>query len=130
MKTALLLLILLFNTTLNANYTQCNEEGTQMQMNQCAYEEFQKADKELNKVYKTLLNKKKDDKIYLQNLKTSQRLWIKFRDAELAMIFSCESDNKRECFGSMYSLLLNSEKTDITQQRVDNLRNHLRNEEL
>ena len=51
MKTTLLLLTLLFGTTLYANNIQCKEDGNQMQMNQCAYETFQQADKKLNKVY-------------------------------------------------------------------------------
>ncbi len=126
----LLLLTLLFNATLHANSIQCKEDGNQMQMNQCAYETYQKADKALNTVYKALRNKKKNDKTYLANLKTSQRLWIKFRDAELDLIFTCESGDKRQCFGSMYPLLYNSEKADITQQRVKSLEKYLKEETL
>jgi len=99
-----------------------------MQMNQCAYEDFQEADKALNKVYKALIQKNKNDKIYLANLKTSQRLWIKFRDAELDLIFTCETGNKRQCFGSMYPLLYHSEKEVITRQRNRMLKEYLRQE--
>lgn len=125
-----LTIILLLSSTLFANNIQCKEDGNQMQMNQCAYEAFQKADKALNKVYKALRNKNKSDKAYLANLKTSQRLWIKFRDAELDLIFTCESGDMRMCFGSMYPLLLNSEKASITQQRVKSLENYLRSENI
>lgn len=128
MKKILLPLTLLFSTLLFANTIQCKEDGNQMQMNQCAYVDFQKADKALNKVYKALRNKKKNDKAYLANLKTSQRLWIKFRDAELDLIFTCETGDKRQCFGSMYPLLYNSEKAAITQQRVKGLENYLKEE--
>lgn len=128
MKKILLPLTLLFSTLLFANTIQCKEDGNQMQMNQCAYVDFQKADKALNKVYKALRNKKKNDKAYLVNLKTSQRLWIKFRDAELDLIFTCETGDKRQCFGSMYPLLYNSEKAAITQQRVKGLENYLKEE--
>lgn len=128
MKKILLPLTLLFSTLLFANTIQCKEDGNQMQMNQCAYEDFKKADKALNKVYKALRNKKKNDKAYLANLKTSQRLWIKFRDAELDLIFTCETGDKRQCFGSMYPLLYNSEKAAITQQRVKGLENYLKEE--
>ncbi len=128
MKTILLALILLIHTTLYANSIQCKEDGTQMQMNQCAYEDFQKSDKALNKVYKALRTKKKNDKAYLKNLKASQKLWIKFRDAELDLIFSCESENVRLCFGSMYPLLLNAEKEEITQQRIKVLNSYLTQE--
>lgn len=124
----LLSLILLLSTTLYASNLQCKEDGNQMQMNQCAYEDFQEADKALNKVYKALIQKNKNDKIYLANLKTSQRLWIKFRDAELDLIFTCETGNKRQCFGSMYPLLYHSEKEVITRQRNRMLKEYLRQE--
>ncbi|RLA70374.1 MAG: hypothetical protein DRG09_03415 [Epsilonproteobacteria bacterium] len=130
MNKTLLSLILLLGTTLYANAIQCKEDGNQREMNLCAYEDFKKADKELNKVYKALRAKNKSDKAYLKNLKTSQRLWIKFRDAELDLIFTCESEDMRMCFGSMYPLLYNSEKASITQQRVKGLENHLRAETL
>ena len=97
-----------------------------MQMNQCAYEDFLKADKALNKVYKALRTKKKNDKAYLKNLKTSQRLWIKFRDAELELIFSCDEENKHICFGSMYPLLYNTSKEKITNDRAKVLQSYLK----
>lgn len=130
MKTTLMVLTLLLSTTLYANNIQCKEDGNQMQMNQCAYENFQKADKELNRVYKKLRAKNKNDKTYLKNLKASQKLWIKFRDAELDLIFTCESGDMRMCFGSMYPLLLNSEKAEITEQRVKSLKSYLKQERL
>ncbi|MDQ7084991.1 MAG: lysozyme inhibitor LprI family protein [Sulfurovum sp.] len=124
----ILLLTLLLGTMIYANNIECKEDGSQMQMNFCAYEEFQKADKSLNKVYKALRHRNKNDKIYLVNLKISQRLWIKFRDAELALVFSCNYEDKRQCFGSMYPLLYNSEKTSITEQRVKSLEKYLKEE--
>ncbi len=124
----LLSLILLLSATLSASNLQCKEDGNQMQMNQCAYEDFQEADRELNRVYKALRKKKKSDKAYLANLKTSQRLWIKFRDAELDLIFTCETANKRQCFGSMYPLLYHSEKEVMTRQRVKRLNEYIREE--
>lgn len=100
-----------------------------MQMNQCAYEEFQKEDRALNKVYNELKAKKKDDKTYLDHLKISQRLWLKFRDAELDLIFTCKDENKRLCFGSMYPLLFNTEKANITKQRTERLKSYVETEE-
>ena len=108
---------------------ECKEDGNQMQMNRCAYESFEKADKELNKVYKALVKKKKDNKVYVSNLKKSQRLWIKFRDAELETIYSCEDENKRLCWGSMYPLLYNSEKATLTRKRVEELKEQIKSHE-
>ena len=129
MTKLLLSLTLLFSVSLNASNLQCKEDGNQMQMNQCAYEDFQEADRELNKVYKALRHKNKDDKAYLENLKISQNIWIQFRDAELKLIFTCETEDMRICFGSMYPLLYHSEKEDITRQRIKNLNDYLREEE-
>ncbi len=125
MKTILLVLPLLFGAVLHANDIQCKEDGNQLQLNQCAYEDFKKADKALNKAYSALRSKKKSNKTYLTNLKISQRLWIKFRDAELDLIFSCGEENKRICFGSMYPLLYNSEKANITQARTKVLQSYM-----
>lgn len=126
MKIAIFTKILLLSTTLYANEIQCKEDGTQIEMNRCAYEVFKKSDKMLNKAYKKLREKHKNDKNYLTNLKNSQLLWIKFRDAELELIFTCEDENKRICFGSMYPLLYNSEKETITKARTKVLQRYLR----
>ena len=61
---------------------KCNPAGNQIEMNRCAYEDFQKADKKLNETYQALI-KKLGDKTYIKKLRESQRAWVKFRDAEL-----------------------------------------------
>lgn len=125
MKTSIAILILLLSTTLFANDIQCKEDGNQMEMNQCAYEDFQKADKELNKVYQEVRKKNKNDKLFLKNLKTSQKLWLKFLDAELNAIYSCPEGNQRICFGSMFPLLYNGSKTTLTKDRTAQLKRYL-----
>ena len=62
MKPIILIITLLLSHILHANSTQCKEDGNQMQMNQCAYQDFKKADKGLNKAYKALKNKNKNDR--------------------------------------------------------------------
>lgn len=125
MKKYLLLLTLFVYTSLNAEGIICKEDGNQAQMNQCAYQDFQKADRQLNIVYKALRKKNITDKEYLQNLKASQRLWIKFRDAELKMIFTCPHKNSRICFGTMYELLFYEAQKDLTLERVKNLKKYV-----
>lgn len=120
-----LMLALLSSTTLFANEIQCKENGNQMELNQCAYDEFKEADKELNKIYNEVREKHKKDKLYLKNLKTSQKLWLKFLDTELDTIYSCDEDHKRICFGSMYPLLYNGSKTELTQDRTEQLKRYL-----
>jgi len=104
---------------------ECKEDGTQAEMNSCAYDTFEKADKELNRVYNELRKVKKEDKLFLKNLKKSQKAWIVFRDLDLKAQFTCESGNIRACFGSMYALSFNSAKAELTNQRVKTLKGML-----
>jgi len=127
MKKTLLTLILLTSASLFANEIQCKENGNQMEMNQCAYEAFKKADKELNKVYQEVRAKHKADKLFLTNLKASQKIWLKFLDAELETSYSCAEKHPRVCFGSMFPLLYNESKTKLTKERTEQLRRHLKN---
>ena len=104
---------------------QCKEDGNQMEMNKCAYDDFQTADKELNKVYKELRVAKKDDKLFLKNLKTAQKAWLVYRDADLDAQFTCKGGDLKYCFGSMYGLMFNSSKSELTKQRVKILKEQL-----
>ena len=119
--------ILLLTNILQAkdNDIECNYEGTQMEMNQCAYQEYQKADKELNSVYKKLRKARKDDKLFLTNLKKAQRAWLKFRDAQLEAVFTCKSGDIRECFGSMYNLSYHTSNRLLIEARVKTLKSML-----
>ncbi|HHC74499.1 MAG TPA: DUF1311 domain-containing protein [Thiothrix sp.] len=103
---------------------KCNPEGTQMEMNQCAADDFAKADQALNDAYQALRKKYKDNKPYLKQLKQAQRAWIKFRDAELAAMFACD-DEMRMCWGSMYPLLHLYEKETLTENRTKQLKLYL-----
>jgi uncharacterized protein YecT (DUF1311 family) len=128
MKTITTILSILLLTSMAysvENEIQCKEDGNQMEMNKCAYDNFQKADKELNKVYKELRAAKKDDKLFLKNLKTAQKAWLVYRDADLDAQFTCKGGDLRYCFGSMYGLLLNSSKAELTNQRVKILKSQL-----
>jgi uncharacterized protein YecT (DUF1311 family) len=58
---------------------------SQAEMNQQASSKFKKQDDELNRVYKQILKEYSADTVFIKNLKISQKLWIKFRDAEVNM---------------------------------------------
>lgn len=123
-KLATIAVALIVSSTLYARV--CKEDGDQAQMNQCAYEEFLKADKELNRVYRQLRAKKKDDKFFLKKLTIAQRAWIQFRDAELESIFPCKNEQKQMCYGSMYELLFYGTKAQMTKQRLKELRERIK----
>ena len=119
------LIALLFSTQLLAE-TKCNPEGNQMELNVCASDDLEKADKALNSAYKELIKLQKDNKSYLKKLKVSQRLWIKFRDAEIETIFACDSNDMRMCWGSMYDLSFHSEMQKLTEERTATLKEYIK----
>jgi hypothetical protein len=60
-------------------------------------------------------------------LKTSQKLWLKFLEAELNTIYSCDNENIRVCFGSIFPLLYNNSKTELTKDRTKQLERYFTN---
>jgi uncharacterized protein YecT (DUF1311 family) len=91
---------------------------TQAAMNAQARAEFVQADAELNKTYEALLTKLPDAGSK-QKLKESQRAWLAFRDAEAAFA----ADQARG--GSMPPTIRHETMTELTQQRIKQLKSHL-----
>ena len=110
---------------LNLYGVECNPEGNQLQLNQCALEDFEKADRALNETYQTLIRKRHSEKAYIDALRKAQRAWVRFRDAELNAMFACDDENPRICWGSMYNLLYLNAKTELTQARTRRLRQYI-----
>ncbi|QGZ38939.1 uncharacterized protein YecT (DUF1311 family) [Pseudoduganella flava] len=106
---------------------RCNPAGSQMEMNACAADDLRKADAELNATWQALLRKEANDKVFIAKLRTAQKAWLAFRDAELAAYFACEDENERMCWGSMYPMSYNSRKTDLTRERTRTLKDMLEN---
>lgn len=84
---------------------------------------YKTADKELNNVYRQILKKYKKAPQFLAKLKVSQRLWIKFRDAELEMRFPAE--NKKQTYGSVYVNCAENFLKEMTIQRTNTLKKRL-----
>jgi uncharacterized protein YecT (DUF1311 family) len=93
----------------------CDSATTTMEMKECAYQELQQVDKELNQVYRALI--KRLDKEGKAKLKSAQRAWIAYRDAEAEFA----ADAARG--GSMSGLLHTGSLTDATQKRIEELKN-------
>ena len=93
----------------------------QHELNQQAAADFQKADKELNVVYKQLM-KKLEGKVK-QRLIDSQIIWVKFRDTE--------ADARGLIFegGSAQPLLYEGARARLTEKRVVELKEWLRDAE-
>ncbi|RDC63911.1 lysozyme inhibitor LprI family protein [Adhaeribacter pallidiroseus] len=96
---------------------------TQAQMSNKAYASYQKADLELNKVYKSILVKYKADVEFLKNLKASQRIWVSFRDAELKMKYP---NREPGYYGSIHPVCRASYLENLTLERTRKLREWLK----
>jgi uncharacterized protein YecT (DUF1311 family) len=92
---------------------ECNYEGTQQEMNACAFNEYKNEDKLLNETYKKIMQslpKKQQNK-----LKQEQRLWLKQRDP------LCQQEAKESEGGSIWPLMFYSCLSSSTKQRIEAL---------
>ncbi len=110
MKLFLLVITVLISVT---GYTQ-----TQTDMNRSESKSLEKTDKELNEIYKTILTEYKSDSTFIQNLKASQRLWVKFRDAELKVKYP---ETEPRYYGSVYPMCVSIYLEKLTHERIETL---------
>lgn len=114
-------LVLLLGSAAHAE--DCSKAATQTDMNQCAGRNYEAADKVLNQVFEQALAKaKQNDRdvegvkySYEEALRTAQRAWIAFRDADCAL-------PPRELSGSISTMEQLDCMTDRTTERTDELK--------
>jgi uncharacterized protein YecT (DUF1311 family) len=87
---------------------------TQLEINQCRAQEYQKADAKLNEAYKPLLAALDDEHQVL--LKAAQRAWLAFRDAE------CQLQASQAMHGSLESFLQSTCLQALTEARIKDLK--------
>ena len=116
-----LLLVVLFSFCCFATYAQ-----TQMDMNESAGKDFEKADKELNRIYQQILKNNADDTAFINNLKIAQRIWIQFRDAEMKMKYPDRPDGY---YGSVFPMCWELYLTQLTDERIKTLKEWIIGEE-
>ena len=92
---------------------------TQADMSRQAYEDYHQVDQELNDVYQQILNLYKSDTTFIQNLKSSQRIWIQFRDAELEIKYP---DKSSGVYGSIHPICRADYLSELTRERIDRLK--------
>ena len=76
MKKILLILIIILSIKLS--YSQTYEDSRNY---------FENSDKKLNEVYNQLIEGNKSDASFIKNLRTSERTWIQYRDAQLTLLY-------------------------------------------
>jgi uncharacterized protein YecT (DUF1311 family) len=106
----------------------CSDPQTQLDMNQCAGIDFQRADIELNRVWREAIAAARQDDAEIEGsndrrpteeaqLREAQRGWLIFRDAE------CTVEGYREARGgSMEPLIYNGCRARLTRERIAQLR--------
>ncbi len=99
----------------SAAYIECNNtgaaaQGVQLAMNQCASDEYERQDAQLNQIYTRVMNGQNDGG--KAKLRTLQRGWIKTRDRK------CAAEKKEYDGGSMAPLVYLSCMTDETLRRI------------
>ncbi|WP_269584913.1 lysozyme inhibitor LprI family protein [Roseibium sp. Sym1] len=101
----------------------CDNAMTQSEMTRCADLDWQKADAELNTVYKKAMAKMRETDSYLPDdlkgaadtLRDAQRAWIPYRDK------ACEAYGFLARGGTMEPMLVYGCRADLTRQRVTEL---------
>ncbi|TCQ70097.1 uncharacterized protein YecT (DUF1311 family) [Ochrobactrum sp. BH3] len=91
--------------------TECDNAQDQATMTKCAGDELAKADKHLNSNYKEIEKRLTDDDEARKLLITSQRAWIKFRDAE------CNFSTSATVGGSIHPMMIASCRAQLTEDR-------------
>jgi uncharacterized protein YecT (DUF1311 family) len=102
----------------------CRTAQTQFELNQCACDEYKKADADLNKVYQQLLSVNAREQEFTEKLKTAQRAWIVFRDAQLESLYPAIKDPRAQ-YGSVYPMCYCLAQKELTLQRTDQLKRML-----
>ncbi|RYY41216.1 MAG: DUF1311 domain-containing protein [Chitinophagaceae bacterium] len=92
---------------------------TQAELNATALKEYREADRQLNAAYKAVLQRYKQDAVFIKNLKAAQLQWIRFRDAEMKMKYP---DRPRGYYGSVQPMCWSAYITHLTQQRLQTLK--------
>jgi uncharacterized protein YecT (DUF1311 family) len=89
----------------------------QQELNMAAGQEYQDADKELNRVYKELMGKL--DQPGKRKLIAAERAWIKFRDAE------CDFRSFDNLGGTIYPMVYAGSAAALTRERTAQLQEML-----
>lgn len=90
-----------------------------MELNIEAEQNYLDADKELNNIYQAILSEYCDNSEFIENLKSSQRLWIKCRDAEVLVKYP-KNDPVRQ--GSVFPLCYYLYLKELTTARTKTLK--------
>lgn len=90
----------------------CASAETQMAIDQCAGADFEHTDARLNQLYQQIMQRLQSDPAQAQSLKTAQRAWLAFRDAD------CAFRSSGVAGGSIYPMVVTLCRTQLTRARI------------
>ena len=98
----------------------CSDAMSQLEMTQCAHQDWEKADLELNTVYKAAMDMMRETDSHLPDylkgaedkLRDAQRAWIPYRDN------ACDTYGFLARGGTMEPMLVYGCRADLTRQRI------------
>ncbi|MEQ9945601.1 lysozyme inhibitor LprI family protein [Pectobacterium aroidearum] len=96
----------------------CGNASTQLDMSQCAADEYKKVDGELNRLYQNVVKRLVIEE-HKALLKSAQRKWIAYRDAD------CEFQTFPTTGGSIHGMLYSQCLTQKTAERVKEFKSML-----
>jgi uncharacterized protein YecT (DUF1311 family) len=99
---------------------------SQSALNATAADNYRNSDKALNYVYQSVLKKNAKDTAFIKSIKTAQKAWIAFRDAEMLAKFPHKDEAMY--YGSMFGLEWNSALKELTDKRTKELKAYLKAE--
>ena len=102
-----------FKVELTGNYRD------QMEANEAAGKELERADNTLNEIYNKVLIKYKDNQQFIEKFTQAELEWITFRDAELEAIFPRGGGRKN--YGTRYPMAYSIARAELTWDRVKQL---------
>jgi uncharacterized protein YecT (DUF1311 family) len=117
------LCLCLLGSAASAQDLDCTNPVTQLDMNQCAYADWEAADADLNSAYQAAMallkdwdtNLPEDERGGTEALKEAQRAWITFRD------MACEAEGYAMKGGSAEPLLVYGCMRLLTEERTTHL---------
>jgi uncharacterized protein YecT (DUF1311 family) len=122
MRLLLLLIMLAWTQTSSVRAGDCGDTMNQLAMNECANRAFQKADAELNDLYRDFERRVTDPQSQ-KLLTAAERAWVTFRDAE------CTFSTASSTGGSVHPMAFSVCLERLTAARIGDFKRYLQCDE-
>jgi uncharacterized protein YecT (DUF1311 family) len=106
---------------MSKEYRACGDQAkTQLEMNACASEELARTDANMDRVYRLLLSRTKNQQVLVGKVEALQKVWIAYRDSYMDAMYPAE--NKQAEYGTIFPMEADLLRAKLTQQHIANLR--------